>query len=52
MSSIIGLVSAVVLVWSIGYFAGWILYEQYAMIKDRNRRRKVREELDRIFRDR
>lgn len=35
-----------------GYLLGWVIYEQYSMLKERNHRRKVREELDRIFRDR
>lgn len=49
--SIAALLGSVILL-CMGYLFGWVLYEQYSMLKERNHRRKVREELDRIFRDR
>jgi hypothetical protein len=48
MSSILGSV----LLLCIGYFAGWMVHQQYLMLKERHRRQQVRKELDRILNDR
>ena len=35
-----------------GYFLGLFVYEQMQLIAEKRRRRKMREELDRLFNDR
>jgi len=35
----------------IGYFLGLVVYEQMQMLAEKRHRRKIREELDRLYKD-
>ena len=35
----------------VGYLLGLFVYEQMQLVKEKQRRRKIREELDRLYKD-
>jgi len=40
-----------VIVMCVGYFLGMVVYEQMKMLAEKKHRQKIREELDRLYKD-